>query len=184
MPGIDRRGEQAMRVGGAAVKRRDWLAAATAGALVAVATIAAVAAVRLALASGSAGDDLVTELRARTARRLEAERDQIRPALEAEARGDAAGARRAAEEAVGRLEANSQLRLLLAGLYRDAGAPAPALREYRRAVELVRDYADRHSPQFIGPILSPWLRQVRPSLSGAALADLHYLERSLAGGCS
>jgi hypothetical protein len=166
------------------MKRSDRLERAVGAALVAVAAAAMISAIRLASASGSAGDELAAELRARTERRLEAEREQIRPPLEALARGDSTAARRAAEEAIGRLEGNSQLRLLLAGLHREAGAAAPALHEYRRAVELVRDYADRHSPRFIGAGLAPWMRQVRPSLSGAALADLHYLERALAGGCS
>jgi hypothetical protein len=166
------------------MQRSDWLGRSVAAALVAVVAGALVAAVRLAAAAGSGGDDLVAELRARTERRVASERDQIRPAIEAGARGGAAAARRAAEDSVRRLEGNSQLRLLLAGLYREGGEAAPALREYRRAVELVRDYADRRSPRFIGSDLTPWLREVRPSLSGAGLADLHYLERALAGGCS
>ena len=91
---------------------------------------------------------------------------------------------REAEATLGALEGNSQLHLLLAGLYREGGALAPALREYRRACELLREYADRHSPRFIGPGLAPWLREVRPLLEGAALGDLRYLERALAGGCS
>ena len=173
-----------MRGGGTAIKRSDRLARAVAAALVVVAAAAVVAAVRLGSAAGSLGDDLVAELRARTARRVAAEREQIRPALEAGARGDLAEARREAEAALARLENNSQLHLLLAGLYREGGAAAPALREYRRAVELVRDYADRRTPQFIGAGLAPWMREVRPSLSGAGLADLHYLVRALAGGCS
>jgi len=171
-----------MRGGVAAVKRSDWLERVVAAALVAAAAAAALAAVRLASAAGSDGEDLLSELRSQTARRVAAEREQIRAALDADARGPAA---RREAEAVGRiLSGNSQLHLLLAGLRRESGEAAAALREYRRAVELVRDYADRRSPQFIGAGLAPWMREVRPSLSGAALADLHYLERALAGGCS
>jgi hypothetical protein len=170
--------------GGTAVRRSDRLERAVAAALVVVVAAAVIAAVRLGSAAGRGGEDLLAELRARTARRVAAEREQIRPALDAVARGDLAEARRETEAALGRLEGNSQLRLLLAGLHREGGAAAPALREYRRAVELVRDYADRRSPQFIGAGLAPWMRQVRPALAGAGLADLHYLERALAGGCS
>jgi hypothetical protein len=173
-----------MRGGVAAVKRSDWLERLVAAALLVVAAAAALAAVRLASSAGRAGEDLLAELRARTARRVATEREQVRTAFEAGARGDASTARREAEAAIGRFESNSQLRLLLAGLYREGGEAAPALHEYRRAVELVRDYADRRSPQFIGAELATWMREVRPSLSGAALADLHYLERALAGGCS
>jgi len=173
-----------MREGGTAARRSDWLDRAVAAALVVIALAAVIAAVRLGAAAGMGASDLSRELRARTERRVAAECDQIRPALEAALRGERALARREAEAALGGLEGNSQLHLLLAGLYRDGGAPAPALREYRRAVDLLRDYADRRSPQFIGVGLAPWLREVRPGLEGAALGDLHYLERALAGGCS
>lgn len=173
-----------MREGGTAARRSDWLGRAAAGALVLLCLAAVSSAVRLGLAAGRSGDDLAAEMRVRIERRVSAERDQIRPAFEAVARGEREVARREAEAAVGGLEGNSQLHLLLAGVYRDGGATAPALREYRRAVELLRDYADRRSPQFIGAWLSPWLREVRPATTGAARGDLHYLERALAGGCS
>jgi len=164
--------------------RSGWLERAVAVALVIVALAAVIAAFRLGTAAGTGGEDLRAELRARTERRVAAERDQIRPALEAAGHGERELARREAEAALGGLAGNSQLHLLLAGIYRDGGATAPALREYRRAVELLRDYTDRRSPQFIGAGLAPWLREVRPGLEGAARGDLHYLERALAGGCS
>ena len=164
--------------------RSGWLERAVAAALVIVALAAVIAAVRLGAAAGTAGEDLLAELRARTERRVAAERDQIRPAIEAAARGERELSRREAEAALGGLAGNSQLHLLLAGVYRGSGATAPALSEYRRAVELLRDYTDRRSPRFIGVGLALWLREVRPGLEGAALGDLHYLERALAGGCS
>lgn len=170
--------------GGGAARRTDWLEGAVAVALAIVSVFAVIAAVRLGAAAGSGTEDLLAGLRARTERRVAAERDQIRPALEAAVRGEFAAARREAEAALGRLEGNSQLHLFLAGAYREGGEAAPALREYRRAFELVRDYTDRRSPQYVGPGLGRWLREARPALSGAALADLHYLERALAGGCS
>ena len=173
-----------MRGGDRVAQRSGWFELAIAAALVFVSLAAVIAAVRLGSAAGRSGDDILAELRARTARRVAAEREQIRPALEAAIRGERALARREAEAALGGLADNSQLHLLLAGLYREDGAAAPALREYRRAVELLRDYADRRSPQFIGAGLVPWMRQVRPALSSAGLADLRYLERALAGGCS
>ncbi|MHB8837238.1 MAG: hypothetical protein ACYC9Y_16230 [Candidatus Methylomirabilia bacterium] len=170
--------------GGRAARRSDWLDRAVAAAFVVVALAALIAAVRLGAATGTGGEDLVAELRARTERRVTAERDQIRPALEAAVRGERELARREAEAALGGLGGNSQLHLLLAEVYRDGGAAAPALREYRRAFELLRDYTDRHSPLFVGSGLAPWLREVRPGLEGAALGDLRYLQRALAGGCS
>lgn len=173
-----------MREGGTAAHRLDWLERAAAVALVIVALAAVIAAFRLGAAAGKGGDDLVAGLRARTDRRVTAERDQIRPALEAAVRGEREAARREAEAALGGLAGNSQLHLLLAGVYRAAGATAPALREYRRAVELLQDYTDRGSPRFIGAGLAPWLREVRPAVEGTALGDLRYLERALAGGCS
>lgn len=173
-----------MRDRGVAADHPDWLGRAVAAAIVCVALAALVAAVRLGSAAGASGDGLLTELRARTERRVTAERVQIKPALEAAERGERETARREAEAALGGLGGNSQLHLLLAGVYRDGGATAPALREYRRAVELLRDYADRRSPQFIGAGFAPWLREVRPTVEGAALGDLYYLQRALAGGCS
>jgi len=169
---------------GTAGKRSDWFERVVAAALVIAASAAVIAAVRLGAAAGTGGDDLLAELRARIERRVSAERDQIRPALEAAVRGERELARREAEAALGGLAGNSQLHLLLAGVYRAGGAAASALREYRRAVELLRDYTDQRSPQFIGAGLAPWLREVRPVLSGPALGDLHYLQRALAGGCS
>lgn len=173
-----------MRDGGRTAQRSDWLDRAVAAAFVIVALAAVIAAVRLGSAAGTGGDDLLAELRVRTERRVTAERNQIRPALEAAVRGERELARREAEAALGGLAGNSQLHLLLAEVYRDGGAAAPALREYRRAFELLRDYTDRRSPLFIGSGLAPWLREVRPGLKGVALGDLHYLQRALAGGCS
>jgi hypothetical protein len=173
-----------MRDQGGGRRGADAFERATAAVLAVVALTALAAALRLGAAAASGGEDLLAEIRARTERRVVAEREQIRPAFDAAARGQLEAARREAEASLGALAGNSQLHLLLAGVYRDAGAAAPALREYRRAVELVRDYADRRSPQFIGAGLAPWLREVLPLVSGTALSDLHYLERALAGGCS
>ena len=173
-----------MREGGTAGTRSDWFERTVAAALGVCALAAVIAAVRLGAAAGTDGVDLLAELRARTEQRVATERDQIRPALAAAVRGEREVARREAEAALAGLAGNSQLHLLLAGIYRDGGAIVSALSEYRRSVELLRDYTDRRSPQFIGPGLAPWLREVRPGVSGEALGDLHYLERALAGGCS
>jgi hypothetical protein len=167
-----------------ALRGADWLDRATAAALLVAAATALTVAVRLGGAACSGGEELLAAMREQTARRVAVEREQIRPALEAAARGDRAGARREAEAALGRLPDNSQLHLLLAGVLRERGETVRSLAEYRRAVELVRDLADRRSPQFIGATLSPWLREVRPTLAGGARDDLYYLERALAGGCS
>ena len=173
-----------MREGSGTARRGDWLERTVVLALAVAAVAALASAVRLGAAAGVDGDGLVGELRTRTERRVTEERSQIRTALEAATRGEREPARREAEAALGRREGNSQLHLLLAGIYRDGGQLAPALREYRRAVELVRDYTDRRSPQYVGATLAPWLREVRPAVDGEALGDLRYLERALAGGCS
>jgi len=173
-----------MAGGSGAGRGGDWLDRAAAAALVLVAAAALAAAVRIGAAAGADGGELLARVRARTEQRLAEERGQIRAVLEAEAGGDRDGARRAAEAALGGLDGNSQLHLYLGSSYRAAGSSAPALREYRRAVELLRDYADRRSPQYIGASLGPWLRGLRGAVSGSARADLYYLERALAGGCA
>jgi hypothetical protein len=168
-----------MRGGDTAGKGWDRLDRATAAALLLAVAAALTAAVRLGVAAGAEGGELLARLRERTDRRVAAEREQLRPLLA----GAGSEAERAAA-ALARFPDNSQLHLALAAARRERGEVAAALREYRRAVELVRDYADRRSPLAIGPVLSPWLRRVRPGLSGPALGDLHYLERALAGGCA
>ena len=173
-----------MREGGTAGTGSGWFERTVAAALGVCALAAVIAAVRLGAAAGTDGVDLVAQMRARTEQRVAAERDQIRPALAAAVRGEREVARREAEAALAGLAGNSQLHLLLARIYREGGAIVSALSEYRRAVELLRDYTDRRSSQFIGAGLAPWLREVRSGVSGEALGDLHYLERALAGGCS
>jgi tetratricopeptide (TPR) repeat protein len=155
-----------------------------AAALVLIGIAALVTAVRIGAAAAREEGDLLAQVRARTEQRVAAERDQLRAVWEAEAGGDRDGARRVAEAALGGLDGNSQLHLYLGDSYRAAGSPAPALREYRRAVELLRDYTDRRSPRYIGTSLGPWLREIRGAVSGPVRADLYYLERALAGGCA
>jgi hypothetical protein len=168
-----------MRGGGTAA--RGWLEWATAAALLLAAAAALTIAVRLAAAAGSDEGELLARLHERTDRRVAGEREQLRPILAVGAPGNAA---RTATAALARFPDNSQLHLVAAAAHRERGDVAAALREYRRAVELVRDYADRRSPHSIGADLAPWLRHVRPELSGPALRDLYYLERALAGGCA
>ena len=162
----------------------DWFDRSTAAALVLVGAAALAAAVRIGAAAAGESGDLLMRVRARTEQRVASERDQLRAVWEAEAGGDRDGARRAAEAALVALDGNSQLHLYLGGSYRAAGSPTRSLREYRRAVELLRDYADRRSPRYIGASLGPWLREIRGTVSGPARADLYYLERALAGGCA
>ena len=135
-------------------------------------------AVQLGAAAGGDGQELLARLRERTERRVAAEREQLRAVLP-----DGAGAAEVTA-ALARCPENSQLRLAAAAARRERGEIPAALHEYRRAFELVRDYADRRSPHSIAATLAPWLRQVRPLLTGPALRDLYYLERALAGGCA
>lgn len=174
------------------LRRADPLGRAAAAALALLGAAALLAAVRLGAAAGTGRADLLAELRARSAERIARERGQIRPVLEAASRGDGASALAAAETALARFGENSQLHLFLAGAYRERRRDAEALREYRRAVEISRDYADRRASCYLGDELGGWLRAVRPRLAVAgadpaalsALRDLGYLQRALAGGCS
>lgn len=169
---------------GAPARGPDWLDRAVGAALALALAAAVTAAVRLGAAAGADGGDLLAQTRARVDSRVAAERQQIQPILDAAAREGRGVAWTAAEASLGRLEGNSQLHLFVAAARRESGQTARALREYRRAVELLREYADRRSPHYIGEALAPWLREVRAQLPNPARGDLHYLERALAGGCS
>ncbi|HEY6000232.1 MAG TPA: hypothetical protein VI078_13165 [bacterium] len=170
-----------MRSAGTAAGRRDWLDRATA-VLLLLAVVAALAAAGRLAAAGADGGELLAAMRERTDRRLVAEREQLRSALAGGAPG--AGALAAAQAAAARLADNSQIHLYLAEAHRERGEAEAALREYRRAVELVRDYADRRSRHYVGAELGPWLRGIRAKVPWPALGDLYYLERALAGGCA
>ena len=167
-----------MRGGGTAGRGWNRLDRTTAAALLLAVAAALTAAVRLGAAAGADGGELLARLRERTERRLAAEREQLRSVL------PGGGGAAVVTAALARYPENSQLRLALAAAHRERGEIPAALHEYRRAFELVRDYADRRSPHSLAADLGPWLRQVRPRLTGAALGDLYYLERALAGGCA
>jgi hypothetical protein len=172
---------------GGIVRRPDLIDGVLGAALVLLSAGALVLSVRLGSGAGARGGDVLAELRARSEKRILTEREQIRPLIDAAARGEGAAARSGAETALERLAGNSQLHLLLAGQLREEGRVGPALRQYRRAVELSREYADRRSPYFIGHDLKAFLREAQPALEAAgnaeALGDLHALQRFLAGGC-
>jgi tetratricopeptide (TPR) repeat protein len=97
--------------------------------------------------------------------------------------------------AAARLQGNSQFHLFLARGYRERGDLAPAITEYRRAVEANRDYTDRRSPFYLGKKLKDLVREGRAAylagenrapaagLVADAVRNLFFLERSLAGGC-
>jgi hypothetical protein len=174
--------------GGATVRRVDLLDGVAGAALLLLGAAALTLAVRLGAAAGGGCGDVLAELRSQAGRRVLTERGQIAPLLEAAGRGDRPALLRAAEAALPRLDGNSQLHLLLAGALREEGRDVAALREYRRAVELQRDYADRRSPYSIAAELSAYLAAAKARLEAAgeagALRDLHLLERFLAGGCS
>jgi len=170
------------------VPGKDLLDRAAWALLALAAASALLTAVRLGVAARQAGDPLA-ELRAQAEARVAAEREQIRPILELAETGDRAAALRAAEEALGRLEGNAQLRLFIAGELRAAGREAEALAAYRSAFELSRDIADRHASCYAGGALRGWLDEVRPRVAAgeagpAARRDLFFIERALAGGCT
>jgi tetratricopeptide (TPR) repeat protein len=179
---------------GTRIGRIDVLDAGAGAALVLLAAVALLFAVELGTAAGVGGGDLVAELRARSEKRLTQERAQIRGLLELASQGRAEEALRGGELALASAGDNSQLHLLLAAGYRARGEDAAALRAYRRAVELGRDYVDRRSPHYLGTGFRDWVHAAKPRLqraaaaavpgAEAALRDLYFLERSLAGGCT
>lgn len=149
---------------------------------------------QLGTAAGVSGESLLTALRAVSEKRVLLEREQIRHLLDLAAQGREEEARLAGEGMTSLLPENAQLHLFLAEGYRARGLEVPALREYRRVVEMDRVYLDRRFGPYLGNSLKPWLRRIRPRLreaagrmspdAGPALRDLYFLERGLAGGCA
>lgn len=146
-----------------------------------------------ASAGATGGEDsYLAGLRRAAEKRIAKERGQISFLLEKE------GADETWQEglaSISILEGNSQFHLFLARGYRERGMLGPSIGEYRRAVEINRDYTDHRSPYYHGKALralvkearAVYLEEGRPrtGLVDAAVVvrDLFYLERSLAGGC-
>jgi hypothetical protein len=128
-------------------------------------------------------------------KRIDKERSQIAFLHEMVEEGKKSEAWAEGLAAAARLQGNSQFHLFLARGYRERGELAPAITEYRRAVEANRDYTDRRSPFYLGKKLKDLVREGRaayltgenrsPVNRSAAdnLRNLFFLERSLAGGC-
>jgi hypothetical protein len=142
-------------------------------------------------AAGSEGSYLA-DLRRAAEKRIAKEREQIAFLLEKEG---AEGTWQEGLASLSRLEGNSQFHLFLARGYRERGALGSSVGEYRRAVEINRDYTDHRSPHYHGKSLRAlvkeargiYLEEGRPRTdledAVAVVRDLFYLERSLAGGC-
>ena len=148
------------------------------------------------LSAVNAFDDelLLEELRRQSEQRVIEEQGQIRSVLERSAAGLDEEAWEEGLKSAARLEGNSQLHLFLARGYRERSLYRPAVSEFRKAVELNRDYTDRRSSFYIGPNLRPFLQEARKLFlrrRGAeggeelreTVRDLFFLQRSLAGGC-
>ena len=149
------------------------------------------------LAAVNAFDDnlLLEELRRQSKERILEEQGQISSVLESAAAGLDDEAWEEGLKTAARLEGNSQLHLFLARGYRERSLYQPAVSEFRKAVELNRDYTDRRSSFYIGQSLRPFLQEVRnlflrrgsPAEGGEELRetirDIFFLQRSLAGGC-
>ena len=128
-------------------------------------------------------------------KRIDKERSQITFLREMVEEGRKEEAWEEGLAAAARLQGNSQFHLFLARGYRERGELAPAITEYRRAVEANRDYTDRRSPFYLGKKLKNLVREGRAAYlagenrapaSGSvadAVRNLFFLERSLAGGC-
>lgn len=147
--------------------------------------------------AGAAGGEeaFLDRLKKESEKRMLKEREQIRFLLDGETGGMREGAWEASLAAADRLDGNSQLHLLLARGYREMEQMGPSIREYRRALEINRDYTDSRSAYYIGERLHPFVKEARAFyLEGenraagsgdveATIRDLFYLERILAGGC-
>jgi tetratricopeptide (TPR) repeat protein len=147
--------------------------------------------------AGAAGgeDSYLARLRQEAEKRITREREQVAFLLDKEEIGKAEEAWEEGLAAASRLEGNSQFHLFLARGYRERGMLGPSIGEYRKAVEINRDYTDHRSPYYRGKVLravvrearSLYLEKGRPRTgladAAAAVRDLFYLERSLAGGC-
>jgi hypothetical protein len=132
------------------------------------------------------------EIHRQIGKKIMKERDQISHLLVLEEEGDTTAP--AWQELAGGYESyggNSQFHLIAGAVYaREDRHLAKALREYRRALELNKEYADRRSPWYRGEDLEPLTAKAKKKIhpgdgpaARAALQDLFYIERSLAGGC-
>ena len=85
--------------------------------------------------------------------------------------------------------------VLLGRLYSQQGQIVKAVRSYRRAVELDPDYVDKTTPLYIGDEIMKLISGARGKLNRekklkpedkqiqAAINDIYYLQRRIAGGC-
>ena len=144
-------------------------------------------------AAGSAvqEEDYRADLLRAAEKRIAGERSQIASLLEMAGEGREEEAWAEGLAAADRYRGNSQFHLLLGRGHRRRGELAEAIGEYRRAVE---SNTDRRSPFYLGETLKALVGEGRaaylprgegPPGSGdaAALRDLFFIERSLAGGC-
>ncbi len=149
-----------------------------------------------ASAGASGGEDAyLAGLRRAAEKRIAKERQQVAFLLDKEGAGKAEEAWKEGLAVASRLEGNSQFHLFLARGYRERGMLGASIGEYRKAVEINRDYTDHRSPHYHGKALRALVKEARAiyleegrtrtGLANAAdvVRDLFYLERSLAGGC-
>jgi hypothetical protein len=145
-------------------------------------------------AAGASGSEesFMARLRMESTKRVEKEQAQISFLLDMEDEGKTGDALSEGVAAAERFDRNSQFHLLLARGYREKGDLGTSVAEYRRALEINRDYSDRRSTFYLGSTLRPFIREVRLACAetgpgsadhSAIHRDLFYLERSLAGGC-
>jgi hypothetical protein len=130
------------------------------------------------------------ELHRRIGKAIMKERERIAHLLVLEEEGPTdAEAWQSAVDGYDTYSGNSQFHLVVAGVHaREEGRLAEALAEYRRAIELNKEYSDSRSPYYRGEELEPLVARAKKEIlpaggEKAAVADLFYIERSLAGGC-
>lgn len=88
-----------------------------------------------------------------------------------------------------------QAYVYMARSYANQGQLADSIHSYRRAVELEPDFMDRRTSRYVGDEISSLVEEGRQKLGRekelkpndlqvrAALEDVYYLQRRLAGGC-
>jgi len=173
-------------------RRLDAVEGAAAAVMVAAAFFVVTFFCQASVGASGSDDSYLAGLRLAAEKRIAKEREQIAFLLEME------GTEEVWQEglaSLSRLEGNSQFHLFLARGYRERGILGSSIGEYRKAVEINRDYTDHRSPHYHGKALRAlvkeargvYLKDGRPRTdladADAVVRDLFYLERSLAGGC-
>ena len=180
---------------GCSCRKIDAVDGTAAAFIAAAAVFVAVFSWQVAAGASGSAESYLAGLKAKSEKRMKKELAQIAYLLDREVAGEGAEVLKEGLSAANRFEGNSQYHLLLARNHRLLDKVPEAVSEYRKAVESNRDFTDRSSHYYLGKTLRPFVREARnlylgksgdaPALAAPSglIDDIHYLERSLAGGC-